>query len=260
MASMAQIRPFEPSDQKDVLFLIGKSNLESLAVANRQAYSHPLILSVWIATSCIMVQMMQWWPNPSAYGYLSYLSPLPAFACMAVPMMVLIDWINRPYFEKLAQEVLRRPDVRDLKTYYARSPSSGFWILEYGVRFIGIIALDASPDSMSDGPTTTKKNEPVKKSSSTATIRHFFVEEEYRSSDIQTDLLVYALRHGFRSYDTIQQIRASDSPLVPYARQTLRSFGFQLEEHIDKVGIFGWKLGVRILERAEWEKRQAQME
>jgi len=256
----AQIRPLESSDHKDVLFLIGKSNMESLAVANRQAYSHPLILSVWIAASCIMVQLMHWWPNPDVLGYLSYLSPVPAFACMAVPLMFLMDWINRPYFEKLTHEALRRPDIRDLKAYYSRSPSSGFWILEYGVRFVGIIALDASPDSTWDGPstlTTTKRNASVKKSSPTAIIRHFFVEEEYRSSEIQTDLLSYAVRHAFTSDDTIQQIKASDSPLASYARQTLRSSGFQLEDHTDKVGVFGWKLGVRVLERAEWEKRKA---
>jgi len=253
----AQIRPFDPSDQKFVLFLIGKSNMECLAVANRQAYSHPLTLSVWIAMSCIMIQIMHWWPNPSVHGNISYLRPLPAFACIAVPIMFLIDWINRPYFEKLTQDALHQPDIVDLNAYYARSSSSGFWILEYGVRFIGIIAVDASLDSSSNEPTTTKKKKlPVKRSSPTATIRHFFVEEEYRGADIQTDLLSYAVQHAFRSDDTVQRIKASDSPLAPYARKTLRSSGFQLEEHVDRVGIFGWKLGVRILERTEWEKRQ----
>jgi hypothetical protein len=225
-----------------------------------------------------MVQIMHWWPNPNAHGYLGYLSPLPAFACMAVPMMVLIDWwvyamdmlqeiflipvitrLNRPYFEKSTQDALRQPDIRDLKAYYARSPSSGFWILEYGVRFIGIIAVDASLDPTPDdaNPKTKKTSLPVRKSSPTATIRHFFVEEEYRTSDIQTDLLSYAVHHAFKSDDTVRQIKASDSPLAPYARETLRSTGFQLEAHVDKVGIFRWKLGIRILERAEWEKRQA---
>jgi GNAT superfamily N-acetyltransferase len=172
---------------------------------------------------------------------------------------VITARINRPYFERLTQETLHRPDIRDLKAHYSHSPSSGFWILEYGVRFIGIIGVDASLDSTSDEPTTLKdkkKNIPAKKSSPTATIRHFFVEEEYRSADIQTDLLSYAVLHAFRSDDTVQRIKASDSPLAPYARETLRSSGFQLEEHTDKVGIFGWKLGIRILERVEWEKRQ----
>jgi hypothetical protein len=206
-----------------------------------------------------MVQTMHWWPDPSVYGYISYLSALPAFACMGVLMMVLIDWINRPYFEKLTQETLHRPDISDPRAYYGRSPSSGFWLLEYGVRFIGIIALDASLDSTSDAPitaTTTKRNVPVNMSSPTARIRHFFVEEEYRSSNIQADLLSYAVGHAFRSDNTVQQIKASDSPLAPYARVTLQSSGFQLEEHTDRVGLFRWKLGVRMLQRAEWEKRQ----
>jgi hypothetical protein len=191
-----------------------------------------------------MVQTMHWWPNPSVHGYLSYFSPLPAFACLGVLMMFLIDWINRPYFEKLTQKALRQPDIRDPKAYYSRSPPSGFWILEYGVRFVGIIALDASLDSTSDEPAPT------------ATIRHFFVEDEYRSSNIQADLLSYAVGHAFQSDNIVQQIKASDSPLAPYARVALRSSGFQLEEYTDKVGVFGWKLGVRILKRVEWEKRQ----
>lgn len=107
---VARIRAFEASDDKQVRFVIGKANLESLAIANRRGVSaislnhqflsfdccnlasvHPLTISLWVALSCIFVQFMQWWPD-SEYGFWGYLSPLPAFGSMAIPIMFLIDW------------------------------------------------------------------------------------------------------------------------------------------------------------------------
>lgn len=106
----ARIRLYEPRDDKLVRFAIGKANLSCLAVANSTgmflvdilfypllkfanvAYTNPLVLSVWIGLSCIFVQFMGWWPRPEVHGLLSYLSPLPAFGSMAVPVMFMIDW------------------------------------------------------------------------------------------------------------------------------------------------------------------------
>ena len=106
----ARIRPFETTDERQVQFMIGKANFGALAVANRRgqsefllheqfsskitlclAYVHPLTISSWIALSCLFIQRMRWWPNPE-HGYLGYLSPIPAFASVAVPIMFLIDW------------------------------------------------------------------------------------------------------------------------------------------------------------------------
>jgi len=252
---VAHIRAFEASDDKQVRFVIGKANLESLAVANRRAYVHPLIISLWIAASCILIQFMQWWPT-SHYGFWGYLSPLPALGSMAVPIMFLIDWLNRPFFEKLVSDALLRPDIVNIRSYYQRSPASGFWILEYGEKFVGLIALDASVDSESDSLASKETIDKTKKkgTSSIATIRHFYVEEPYRVVGIQKDLLDYAVRHAFNSAPTIQAIKAADSPLLPYTRECLRSLGFQLQKHTSQVGILGWKLGERILEKGDWEK------
>jgi GNAT superfamily N-acetyltransferase len=215
---------------------------------------------------------MGWWPKPE-HGYIGYLSPLPAFASMAVPIMFLIDWwlvfslsvlcthlndfrrLNRPYFETLTQEALRRPDIVDIKSYYSRSPSSGFWILEYGTTFVGFIALDASLDAESNDPVTSEKQVSKKKGTSRiAVIRHFYVEEQYRGIGIEKDLLDYAVRHAFSSDSTLRTIKAVDSPLVQHVRECLRSGGFQLQKHTKTVGMMGWKLGERVLERSEWEK------
>jgi len=252
---VAHIRVYEASDNKLVRFVIGKSHLESLAIANRRAYFHPLTISLWIAASCILIQFMQWWPR-SEHGYWGYLSPLPALGSMAVPIMFLVDWLNRPFFEKLASDALKRPDIPDIRSYYNRSPASGFWILEYGERFVGLIALDASIDSEFNSPVSKEIMDKTKKkgTSRIATIRHFYVEEPYRVIGIQKDLLDHAVHHAFTSGSIVQVIKAADSPLVSYIRECLRSAGFQLQKHTDKVGVLGWKLGERILEKADWEK------
>jgi len=254
----AHIRPFQVSDDKQVRFVIGKGNMASLAVANRQVYAHPLTISLWMASSCIMIQLMQWWPNFQDYGYLSYCRPLPAFASTAVPIMFLVDWLNRPFFERMTQDTLHRMDLVNMQSYYMRSPFSGLWILEYGEVFVGLIALDASSDSESNDLVSSldsgKKVEYKKGTSRIATIRHFYVEEQFRGIGMQKDLLDHALRHTFSSISPVRTIKAADSPLVPYVKECLRSAGFQLQKHTDKVGLFAWKLGQRILERDDWEK------
>ena len=214
---------------------------------------------------------MEWWPR-AELGWLGYLKVLPAFACMAVPLMFLVDWwgfsfvsplslytdlffffskrINRPYFEEQAQEVLRSSDLHDIPAYYSRKPGSGFWLLEFGNTFVGLIAVD----------TTNSKNQLEKSSASeskgttttTATIRHFYVAESFRQANIQEDLLQYAVKAAF-SDSKVQRIEAFDSPLVPYLRDCLRKAGFKLDHNTKKVGLLGWSLGVRYLNRDEWK-------
>lgn len=43
---IARIRAFKASDERQVKFAIGKSNLESLAVANRRGASFPFIIAI----------------------------------------------------------------------------------------------------------------------------------------------------------------------------------------------------------------------
>jgi GNAT superfamily N-acetyltransferase len=155
--------------------------------------------------------------------------------------------INRPYFEKRAQIALRRqPEMLDIHAYYSRPKSSGFWIFEYHEKVMGLIAIDASDEATSG---RSKKT-----ASSIATIRHFYVDELYRGADVQSDLLAQAIQHAFRSDNRVQLIRATDSPLTVYTRQTLRKAGFQLETTTEKVGLFGWKVGTSVLSREQWEK------
>jgi GNAT superfamily N-acetyltransferase len=161
---------------------------------------------------------------------------------------------NRPYFDEITVHALRQPDVIDISAYYSRHPSSGFWILEFNEKLIGIIALDAAPQVDPDEPSSKKKKSLL--SSPTAVIRHFYVEEPYRKSNIQTDLLTHAVEHAFRSGPSLERIEASETPLARYIQKSLRSLGFQLKEHTKTVGIYGWKLGRAVLERSEWENRE----
>ncbi|KAG9314404.1 hypothetical protein JVU11DRAFT_5201 [Chiua virens] len=262
----AIIRPYKPDDEKLVKFTLGLAAMEGLAVANRQAAFHPLTLSLWVALSCIMIQLLHWWPKQE-YGWLGWLLPLPAFGCWGVPVLFAIDWINRPYFEEVATDLMHRADFADLK-YYARSPSSGLFILEYGDKFVGLVAIDASTDSQSE-ERIVKKNKKgriqvVDKhrdfystgTSSVATIRHFFVEERFRKSDVQQDILEFAARHVFSKSKQVKILKASSTPLVGYKYNAFRKLGLSVEKQSGKVGILGWRVDMMSLERAKWEENQ----
>ncbi|KAG7450453.1 uncharacterized protein BT62DRAFT_1001275 [Guyanagaster necrorhizus] len=244
----ARIRPFKAEDEKLAKFTIAKANMEGLTTANTKSWLHPLTISIWVALSCIWIEYMQWWPN-AHHGYVSCLKPLPAFACIAVPILALADWINRPHFEKVLQTILRKPDMHDLAGYYSRTPASGFWLLEYGDSFVGLIAVDASLDHNSN-PDAKKKQSP-----STAVITHFSVDEKYRSTGVQDDLLAHAVRHAFTSSPTIQRIEGIDSPLVKFTGPCYTVAGFKIDLVLEPIGTFKWRPRKRVLERSEWEKR-----
>lgn len=143
--------------------------------------------------------------------------------------------------------------MSDISGYYSRSPSSGFWILDYGERFVGLIAIDASQADTASGAGSSKKT--LKGTSATATIRHFYVTEEFRASGVQDDLLTHAVRHTFRSDAAVLRITAHESSLIPYIPKCLGKHGFQKVDKAEKVvGLFRWKFCMRILERGNWEK------
>jgi hypothetical protein len=94
--------------------------------------------------------------------------------------------------------------------------------------------------------------------SQSATIRHFYVQEPYPAAGIQDDLLSHALNHCLnQTAVVVQEVNATDSPLVPYVRKALKDAGFVLEKYTEKVGAFRWQLGMRTLKRDVWEQRKA---
>ena len=239
-------------------------------------YSHPLVLSTWIGLACAFAEYMNWWPRAD-YGIYGYLSPVPAFGSLAIVFMFGIDWyvfrsqlslmhififgrLNRWGFEDRSAHVLRRPDMVDITAYYSRSPSSGFWILQYGERFVGIIAVDASLDAESDdtvGDKTFKKDKSgkvatTKGTAKVATIRHFFVEEQYRPAGTEDDLLEFALRHAFTNDAKVEAVRAHASPLESYVSKSLHKHGFALERKTERVGALRWQNSIQILTRKRW--------
>ncbi|KAK2461877.1 hypothetical protein APHAL10511_006340 [Amanita phalloides] len=226
----AHIRRFEDADTKLVRFIIGKIALEPLAVANHRGYVHPIVLSVWVALSMAMVQYMKWWPNQD-HGILRYLSPLPALAAMAVPVMFFVDWFNRSEFEDRAQEILRRRDAFDFTNYYSNEPGSGIWIIEFGKNFVGLIAVDAKDSDQKD----------KKSRASEAIIRHFYVDDPFRGTGIQDDLLAHAISHAFKT-PSIKTIKAEGNPLVPYVLRALRSAGFVRGGNTKSLGLFRWQM------------------
>ncbi|CDO75258.1 hypothetical protein BN946_scf184967.g11 [Trametes cinnabarina] len=242
---VAKIRPAEVSDQRRIRFVVGKAEMEPIAIANRKLYANPLVISLWIGLSCVFIEYMNWWPKPE-HGLLGYLAPFPGFAALSVAFMFAIDWLNRWDFDDRSNHVLRRPDLVDIPAYYSRSPSSGFWILEWDDRFIGMIALDASLDADQDqqlAQGTVKKDRTgqvkmTKGTSKIATIRHFHVEDPYRPAGMQDDLLKYALDHAFKADTKLEGVRAISSPLREYISDSLKKHGFRLESKAERVKPF----------------------
>jgi hypothetical protein len=168
---------------------------------------------------------------------------------------------NRPSFEDRTQDTMRRPDLIDIQAYYSRSPSSGFWLLELGKHVIGILAIDASTDSTSQDIIKDKQQvQYTKGTASTAVIRHFFVEEQYRKTKIQDDLLIHSLKEAFVA-DKDKHIRtviADEDQLASYIGRSLRQHGFnniqgQYEERKRSVGILGWTISPCSLDRERWD-------
>ncbi|KAF8507085.1 hypothetical protein F5888DRAFT_1791374 [Russula emetica] len=237
----ASIRAYSPRDEKEIRFIVGQAQMESLAYANNRTYFHPVTLAIWIAISSMFAQYMDWWPNNS-YGILSWLRVLPAFFAPAVPIMFYVDWKNRPFVEDTAEKVLRRIDLLNIQIHYARSPASGFWLLELGDRIIGLIAVDA-----------------IKKTgtSDVATIRHFFAEEAYRRVNIEDDLLQFAVESTFNGDRAVKSIRMLASPLRPAILNSLRRNKFAKgDQVVETGGIQSWEVYWYTLERSQWEAGQ----
>lgn len=156
--------------------------------------------------------------------------------------------LNRPEFEDHTKEILRRNDLKDIQKHYSADAASGFFILELGEVFIGLIAIDASQPTRKPAKGETRPPR-------TAIIRHFHVEEAYQKVNIQGDLLKCAVDHAFTKDPKLQRIEASDSPLAAYLRPCLREAGFELDHHTTSIGLLRWKLGTRILERKTWEEK-----
>ncbi|KAI0374219.1 hypothetical protein BV20DRAFT_961323 [Pilatotrama ljubarskyi] len=262
---VARIRPVEAADEKLVRFMVGKAEMEPIAIANRKLFGNPLVLALWVGLSAVFVQYMNWWPK-AEHGLLGYFAPIPAFGTLSFVFMFGIDWLNRWGFEDRSAHVLRRADLVEIPTYYARSPSSGFWILEYGDRFVGMIALDASLDAEMDeqvapGSLKTDRSGQVKVTKGTskvAKIRHFYVDEPYRAAALQDDLLEHALKHAFTADSQLESIRAVESPLRGYIGDALRKHGFEFEKKAERVGTLRWQETVSKLDRGRWASLQTQ--
>jgi hypothetical protein len=153
---------------------------------------------------------------------------------------------NRPDFEELTQEVTRYGDLQNIPRYY-QGPPSGLLIFEMGETYIGFIAIDATQLAERD-PLAPK----------TAVIRHFHVDEKFRKTDAQRDLLDYAVSRAFNNDPKLQRIQATNSPLLMYQRSCLQAYGFELDHHTKTVGLQKWKMGVSYLERERWSQKQKQ--
>ncbi|KZV71315.1 hypothetical protein PENSPDRAFT_606122 [Peniophora sp. CONT] len=257
------IRPYERDDEKQVRFMVGQAQMEHLAFANNRATIHPVTLAVWIAASAAFAQLMGWWPHGAETVWIDYLRAVPAFFACAVPIMFGFDWLHRPSVESRAERTLRNVDMVDIPAYYDRSPASGFFILQYGEKIIGLVAVDASIDAITnkaivkDSKFTADESKQLlhgKGTSEVATIRHFFAEEAYHSTGIEGDLLRHAVGCAFKE-KAVQTVRISVSPFKRTLLQELIKLGFASGESDGKLGRFGWQWKWYTLSRSRWEKK-----
>lgn len=183
----------------------------------------------------------------------------PAFVFLRVSNLVPGDRKNRSYVENTVENVLRRLDLLNLQAYYARSPASGLWLLEYGDKIIGLITVDASMDATNDATVTKEPRDVLraaldqKGTSPVATIRHFFAEEAYRRVKIEDDLLQFAVESTFKAEKKVKSVRALGSTLRPAILDSLRRNKFSKGDRVESVGILSWDVCWYTLERSRWE-------
>lgn len=234
------IRPYSPEDLDKARFTVAKSVMEPLAEANKRSYYHPLTIAVWAVLSYAFTEFMDWWPSSQNFGgILSLLAPIPALAAVAVPVMFYFDWVNRPYFERGVEKAMSAPDLINIEKTYGKPPSS-FDFLEYEGRIIGLIAIDANPNSAQPGR---------------AYIRYYYVADPYRESGVQDDLLNHAIPRLFASPD-VTSVEAQYSMLHPYVKKALLARGFKIASSRKNGHYINWEVGTALLTKEKWEQLQ----
>lgn len=120
---------------------------------------------------------------------------------------------------------------------------------------MGFIALDASLEAESEQTVSSETTQKYKKGTSpTAVIRHFYVDEEYRPTGIQEDLLKEALDHAFKD-PKVMRVKAYDSNLVKYIQRCLREAGFKQQKYTRTIGLGRWRIAEQVLDRITWEAK-----
>lgn len=207
-----------------------------------------------------------WLPDTHPCVYVHGVAPyiclrlVRVYATQPCCCILITRRFNRDDFVNNMNNTLRRRDLVKIREYYSRSPSSGIYFLEYGTRFVGLIAIDASTDSTSNEVIVSADSRArlsfTKGTSETAVIRHFHVEDPYRVANVQTDLLEFALKHTFEANSKVKSVKATELSLVKYYGKALREQGFKVEGVLDKVGSLGWQRKTWVLGRQTWEKRE----
>lgn len=148
--------------------------------------------------------------------------------------------------------------MQDPLKHYSLTPASGFYVLENKQKPIGLIALDASSTPTPSRTGSEAKGE-VNATAATAIVRHFFVEEAYRITNIQLDLLEYALSRAFSARSSPHRVRIICSDLDTYKADALRAATFHPVSKWDgngsqewKVGVFGWPYRWIEITKDEW--------
>jgi hypothetical protein len=134
--------------------------------------------------------------------------------------------------------------MRNPAGYYTRSGTAGrgLWLLDFGDKFIGLVALDRES---SDGEGNSGKG------GDTATVRHLYVEEAYRSTEVQDDLLRHALGVAFGVPDVQRVVLRSDG-VQRYVDECAKRCALRAVDRGDAFGLRGWRPLTWEISREQW--------
>ncbi|KAJ9105591.1 hypothetical protein QFC19_003573 [Naganishia cerealis] len=130
------IRAYEEKDLKTVRMMVGTSVMEGLARANKQTYFHPLILTLYLTVSLLLDYRLGWVPRHDIWW--SPIALLTGFGAAALPLLGIVEFINRDYFETLLRLRLGSKDLVSISDYYGDDLS----LLEFRGEVIGLVAVD----------------------------------------------------------------------------------------------------------------------
>jgi ribosomal protein S18 acetylase RimI-like enzyme len=227
----ARIRPYEAKDLPAVRYFIGQNDLECLPAANSAIFRTTGGASLWLVLTAVLAAATGWWPampsGPDRFArILTLFIPLAPVALAVLLMLGVSELYHRPTFEAAVQRRLGRQDLRDIATHYALAPS-GVFVLEYGDKVIGVVAIDASTGT-NDVKAGGLKGAKADNVEAVARIRHLATSIGYREAGLDADLLDFALERVFAASLPAQRVEIEARPALQRARVALlRSKGFQ---------------------------------
>ncbi|WVO13783.1 hypothetical protein L204_101405 [Cryptococcus depauperatus] len=258
------VRTFVPaSDEKMLKMIVGQGIMEGLARANNKTILHPAVFAITLILGSAFDYYFNLYPSSNP---LSYISPLIGPCIALLPIMGVIEYLNRPAFTALLRRTIGAIDMVKPDVYY-RQGRSGIWVFQHKRELIGAVCLDGTdnagqkletvlgeeegqlstarmvytliseemdlkqlPPQLGKHTATEKKSTPLPKK--IAQIRHLDVYQPWRRSGVGSELLLAALDYAFgigslqSAAPTVEAVIVHFSPFSPGGSKIFKKCGF----------------------------------